>query len=730
MRGKVIVAALLGVFGLGGTTSVAQPEYEFVRLETGDLLATWAWDITNSGMVVGSGVDRAGFERGVLWTDRGMEVLPTPAGYDNVRLTNGNSRGWAIGYVENADTGYSGGIWNGQAWTVIEPWDGFENAWLFSVNEAGVAVGQMDPAWGGSTPIRVQNGVVEELPILPGWQGAYAMRELADGTILGQAWDESRYATIPVRWVDGQPEALPAPYDSSTFTVTAISSTGSIAMYNIMGFEGSWIWDGEQWSQPEGLYELDGQIRDLNANGDFVGHGWENWEPLIGLDGEVYEALDLFDLPSDVRNYYLVALNDQGVAAGPSYTDARPWAFVLNPVPSPATVALLGIGGLFACRRKRAAVVAAVVLAPGLASASQPPRYFVDVIGLHGSGSWYNAIDDGGRVVGMFEELPGVWYDGQVEYLPGPDDAVSCGPLDISDAGILGIVRIDYDHRPIVWVDGEYTTIEVFGDFAWGLAISPVGHIVGSASQLPPDNTSRPFRWFEGEAIDLGSLGRVAGKAIGVNTHGHVVGRSSTRGRVTHAFFWADGGMEDLGMIPDMSHAIANAINDDDTVVGTCYSFGWGLDTPFIWEDGVIAALPTMGEYGTAKAINNDGVIVGTLIPDSIDAYGVVWIDEEVYRLDEHLITDSSWRITEARDLNNPGQILAIASLDGERYDLLLTPACPADFNLDRLVNTRDVVAFLGAWASGDAGADFDGNGTVDSRDVTAFLSAWASGCG
>ena len=54
---------------------------------------------------------------------------------------------------------------------------------------------------------------------------------------------------------------------------------------------------------------------------------------------------------------------------------------------------------------------------------------------------------------------------------------------------------------------------------------------------------------------------------------------------------------------------------------------------------------------------------------------------------------------------------------------------CGADFNGDGVVDTRDVVAFLNAWAAGDASADIDGNGVVDTRDVIAFLNVWAAGC-
>jgi hypothetical protein len=55
--------------------------------------------------------------------------------------------------------------------------------------------------------------------------------------------------------------------------------------------------------------------------------------------------------------------------------------------------------------------------------------------------------------------------------------------------------------------------------------------------------------------------------------------------------------------------------------------------------------------------------------------------------------------------------------------------ACEADFNGDGAVDTRDVVAFLNAWAAGEDSADFNGDGMVDTRDVIGFLNGWAAGC-
>ncbi len=54
---------------------------------------------------------------------------------------------------------------------------------------------------------------------------------------------------------------------------------------------------------------------------------------------------------------------------------------------------------------------------------------------------------------------------------------------------------------------------------------------------------------------------------------------------------------------------------------------------------------------------------------------------------------------------------------------------CPGDFNRDGEVDTRDVLAFLNAWAANDPEADFNADGIIDTRDVLAFLNAWTEGC-
>ncbi|MBK7403742.1 MAG: hypothetical protein IPJ41_03675 [Phycisphaerales bacterium] len=55
--------------------------------------------------------------------------------------------------------------------------------------------------------------------------------------------------------------------------------------------------------------------------------------------------------------------------------------------------------------------------------------------------------------------------------------------------------------------------------------------------------------------------------------------------------------------------------------------------------------------------------------------------------------------------------------------------SCVADFDGNGLVDTRDFIAFLNAWASQDSSADIDGNGVIDTRDVVGYLNLWAAGC-
>lgn len=54
---------------------------------------------------------------------------------------------------------------------------------------------------------------------------------------------------------------------------------------------------------------------------------------------------------------------------------------------------------------------------------------------------------------------------------------------------------------------------------------------------------------------------------------------------------------------------------------------------------------------------------------------------------------------------------------------------CPADFNRDGVFDSRDFLAYLNAWNTGDPRADWDQDGDADTADFLAFLNDWTSEC-
>jgi predicted outer membrane repeat protein len=54
---------------------------------------------------------------------------------------------------------------------------------------------------------------------------------------------------------------------------------------------------------------------------------------------------------------------------------------------------------------------------------------------------------------------------------------------------------------------------------------------------------------------------------------------------------------------------------------------------------------------------------------------------------------------------------------------------CTPDWNEDGTLDSRDIIAYINAWAAKDPDSDLTGDGVVDSRDVIAYLNLWAAGC-
>jgi probable HAF family extracellular repeat protein len=160
---------------------------------------------------------------------------------------------------------------------------------------------------------------------------------------------------------------------------------------------------------------------------------------------------------------------------------------------------------------------------------------------------------------------------------------------------------------------------------------------------------------------DLGTLpGGKFSEATDINNSGQIVGISGQGiTYLSHAFLYSGGQMIDLGTLPGDNYSWATAINDSGTVVGYSSSSIYG-NSPFQ------AFL-----YSNGKMTD-----INSLIPQ-----------------------DSGWTLSDARAINNKGQILGDGLIGGQYHQFLLTPisttATPKDGITVGNISTQGGSVFL-----------------------------------
>jgi probable HAF family extracellular repeat protein len=159
--------------------------------------------------------------------------------------------------------------------------------------------------------------------------------------------------------------------------------------------------------------------------------------------------------------------------------------------------------------------------------------------------------------------------------------------------------------------------------------------------------------------VDLGSVGGSPGQPYDITNSGVIAGAAATRDGAMHAALWfgrvkIDIGKSGLGG----PNNVAFGINEIGQVVGEAQSLpanhedfcgfnAFGLPhtdlacLPFLWQDGVMTSLPTLGgPNGVANMINDHDVAVGfaqTNVQESdcptYQFKPVVWKDGKAYQL-------------------------------------------------------------------------------------------------
>jgi probable HAF family extracellular repeat protein len=208
--------------------------------------------------------------------------------------------------------------------------------------------------------------------------------------------------------------------------------------------------------------------------------------------------------------------------------------------------------------------------------------------------------------------------------------------------------------------------------------INNLGQVVGYGQFGFGAEPDHGFMYQNGELTDLGANYT----PLAINASGQSVGQVNS-----HAAFFHDGAVEDLGVLGGDNFSVALAINDSGAIVGSSYKCNYTDRIPgcfakdfnhqthhffsghgFLFQDGKMKALPSPHGYLQTQAmgINKSGTIVGCGLANlTTGNSALIWFDGKVYDLNT-LVPAATPHITCAFGINDAGQIVT--------FDSLLTP--------------------------------------------------------
>jgi probable HAF family extracellular repeat protein len=244
------------------------------------------------------------------------------------------------------------------------------------------------------------------------------------------------------------------------------------------------------------------------------------------------------------------------------------------------------------------------------------------------------------------------------------------------------------------------------------LALITAGLFLGAPAALAGDPPAYTF-------VDLGTLGGPASGAMGLNDQRQVVGWSTTNATCVindhlcrTAFLWEDGVMTDLGFLPGDEESVARAINNDGLIVGTSefdILFGSGTFHGVTWTGGAIAPLADFGAGSFPSDVNASGRIAGWAMNPGVSAdRAVTWFggvltnegsgEEHSYNRAQGISDDGrlagfAWNLFSPNDAiaQNGGVWKTVGGIDG-----------PFQNAEARDVNNAGVVVGLQAFPSGN----------------------------
>jgi len=284
--------------------------------------------------------------------------------------------------------------------------------------------------------------------------------------------------------------------------------------------------------------------------------------------------------------------------------------------------------------------------------------------------------------------------------------------------------------RPFLYQDGVLTNLGYYPPHDWltlAYAVNDLGQVVGRAGDMY--TTGLAVVWEPG-TFEMTSLPNLPGDtrlgraAFDINNQGLATGGVSPSDAAFDvvAVIWQEVAGEweatSLGALPKGAHTRAASVGMAINEVGQVVGWSWASDpdhpewypnhaflvTP---EDGswyrdddldgindLMLDLGTLGgAHSNAYGVNNSGAVVGYAqhTPGDYHTHAVLWLEGEIYDLNDFIDPTSGWELEKARAINNAGQIVG-SGIDpsGEKRAFLLTPQ-PGDCNFNGVPDEQDI---------------------------------------
>jgi probable HAF family extracellular repeat protein len=326
-----------------------------------------------------------------------------------------------------------------------------------------------------------------------------------------------------------------------------------------------------------------------------------------------------------------------------------------------------------------------------------------------------------------------------------------------SENGVLDSLTGFPETRAVIWANGQIQDLGTLGGNAsYANAINNHGQVVGAALNaiadpfgdsflpfafiFPVATQARAFSWTQGNGMqDVGTLGSgVDSQAFLVNESGQVVGVSFTSSSpnsnngpaclanvpTQDPFLWENGIITDLGTLGGHC-GWPYGLNNAGAVIGNSTPSGDGFGLPFLWtrQTGMQALSTTAAGSlgGEAYAINDTGQVVG-YGQNSNEAFALLWENGRVRRLGNLAGTNC----TIANSINSRGQVVGYSGPgfpEGDctgRAVFWDSNGPPVDLNL--LVSPNSPLQLFEAISINDRG-EIVGSGALSNGDEHGFLA-------